>query len=253
MEQKETIISSAANPVIKWLRGLALKKHREEDGVFIIEGARDVQAAIGLGWKLHTLISTPDAKPLAGKKTIITADLMQRVTGRDNAQDTLGVFYQRFSDVTEIAHGLWLGLEEIRDPGNLGTILRTAHAAGAKGIVLIGACCDAFSPEAVAASMGSVTAVKIHRMTQDEFIMWRASYKGGVLGTHLQGAVDYRKASYTPDCLIVMGSEHKGLSDAVAAKCEQKVIIPMPGGTESLNVAIASALMLFEARRVLEN
>ena len=101
--------------------------------------------------------------------------------------------------------------------------------------------------------MGSVTAVKICRMTQDEFISWRGTYKGPVLGTHLQAAVDYRKARYAADCLIVMGSEHKGLSAAVAAQCEQKVIIPMPGGTESLNVAIASALMLFEARRVLSD
>lgn len=251
MEQKDTIISSAANPVIKWLRSLALKKHREEEGVFIIEGARDVQAALGLGWQLHTLVCRADAKPLAGRKTIITPDLMQRVTGRDNAPDTLGVFHQRFCDTQEMHKGLWLGLEEIRDPGNLGTILRTAHAAAASGVVLIGSCCDPFSPEAVAASMGSLPAMNICRLTQDEFIVWRKAYKGHVLGTHLQGAVDYRSAKYAPDCLIVMGSEHRGLSDQIAAACEQKVIIPMPGGTESLNVAIASALMLFEARRVL--
>ena len=251
MEQKETIISSAANPVIKWLRGLALKKNREDEGLFIIEGARDVEAALALGWKLHTLVCTPSAKQIAGKKTIITLDLMQRVTGRDNAQDVLAVFHHRLSEAQEIHSGLWLGLEEIRDPGNLGTILRTTHAAGARGVVLIGACCDPFSPEAVAASMGSLAAINICRMTQDAFVAWRGSYKGAVLGTHLQGAVDYRTAAYAPDCLIVMGSEHRGLSDAVAAVCEQKVIIPMPGGTESLNVAIASALMLFEARRVL--
>ncbi len=246
-------ITSSANPAVKWLRGLALKKNREEEGLFIIEGLRDVEAALSAGWQVHTIVAC-DMAGVAGIEAehalCVTPDLMSRIVNRDNAQPVLAVMYQRWSDEDALSHGFWLGLEDIRDPGNLGTIIRTADAVSVAGIVLIGQTCDPFSPEVVRATMGSLPRVALVRMDRAGFSRWRAGYQGRVLGTHLQGAVDFRTADYAPaDLLVLMGSETAGLSDDLAARCDQRVKIPMSGQTESLNLGIASALMLYEARR----
>lgn len=252
MKQADTVITSAANPAVKWLKSLAMKKYRDEENIFVIEGARDTAAALDAGWHLHTLVHTPDAAdvPAADRRLVLSHDLMCRVAGRDNAQAVMGVFRQNWAAPESVGKGLWLGLENIRDPGNLGTILRTCDAVAAAGILLIGQTCDPFSPEAVRAAMGSLPHVPLARMTADSFRDFRAGYKGAVLGTHLQGAVDYRTPDYkADDLLIIMGSESAGLSDDIAELCDRRVRIPMNGRTELLNLAIASALMLYEARR----
>ncbi len=248
----DAVISSAANPTVKWLRGLALKKNREDEGLFIIEGQRDVEAAVAAGWRLHTLVTTGDvpATLKADKIVQVTRDLMSRIVNRDNAQPVLAVMHQQWAEPSALARGLWLGLEDIRDPGNLGTIIRTADAVSCTGIVLIGQTCDPFAPEVVRATMGSLPRMPLVRLDQAAFATWRAGYKGVLIGTHLWGAVDYRKVDYTaPDMVMLMGSETAGLSDTLAELCDQRVKIPMSGQTESLNLAIASAVMLYEARR----
>lgn len=250
MKQPDVVITSAANSAVKWLKSLAVKKYRDAEALFVIEGARDVAAALDAGWRLHTLVFTPSANelPEAQNRLAVSADLMSRITGRDNAQPVMGVFHQQWA--ATVGTGLWLGLENIRDPGNLGTILRTCDAVSAAGVLLIGQTCDPFSPETVKAAMGSLPRVPLARMTAGEFPAFRATYKGQVLGTHLKGAVDYRTPDYTgEDMLLIMGSETAGLSDAVAELCDLRLRIPMSGPTESLNLGIASALMLYEARR----
>lgn len=246
-------ITSTANPTVKWLKSLALKKHRDEEGLFVIEGLRDAAAAAGAGWDLHMLVATADVRNTglsAERHLTVTPDLMSRIVNRDNAQPVLGVFRQRWAAPEALGRGLWLGLEDIRDPGNLGTILRTADAVSAAGIVLIGQTCDPFSPEAVKAAMGSLPRMPLLRLTREAFASWRQGAAGTqVVGTHLKGAVDYRAVPYRADMVILMGSETAGLSDALADICDQRVKIPMSGPTESLNLGIASALMLYEARR----
>ena len=143
---------------------------------------------------------------------------------------------------------VWVALEEVRDPGNLGTILRTADAVGVKGVILIGASCDPYSRECVRATMGSVFAVPLVKTTREAFLDWRPSWPGDVVGTHLEAREDFRKASYKPPTLLVMGSEGPGLSEAVAEACTRRVKIPMAGGLDSLNLAVATALMLYQIR-----
>lgn len=248
----DTLISSAANPTVKWLRGLALKKNREEEGLFIIEGQRDVEAAIEAGWRVHTVVATGDVPAgIDADKTLhVTPELMSRIVNRDNAQPVIAVMRQAWADPSSLSHGLWLGLEDIRDPGNLGTIIRTADAVSCAGIVLIGQTCDPFAPDVVRATMGSLPRMPLVRLDLNSFVAWRAGYTGRLIGTHLWGAVDYRTVDYTvPDMIMLMGSETAGLSDTLAQLCDQRVKIPMSGQTESLNLAIASAVMLYEARR----
>jgi len=142
----------------------------------------------------------------------------------------------------------WIALEEVRDPGNLGTIIRTADAVGAAGIVLIGASCDPYSHECVRATMGSVFSVPLARMQRDGFLKWIDGWKGDIVGTHLDGAEDFRTVQYRAPTLLVMGSEGPGLSDELTAQCTRLVKIPMAGKLDSLNLAVATALVLYEIR-----
>ena len=170
----------------------------------------------------------------------------------DNPQTVLGVFKQRWAKPPEppaiAADATWLALEEIRDPGNLGTIIRTADAVGAAGIVLVGTCCDAWSRECVRATMGSIFAVPLARATHEEFAAIMAAWPGDTVGTHLAGRDDFRKVAYRAPSLLVMGGEGPGLSDAAATACSRLVKIPMAGRLDSLNLAVATGLALYQIR-----
>ena len=135
-----------------------------------------------------------------------------------------------------------------RDPGNLGTIVRTVDAVGASGILLVGTTCDPFQPECIRATMGSIFSVPLVRLSREDFLAWRADWTGDVVGTHLSGKQDFRQATYRSPTLLVMGSEGPGLSESLTRSCTQLVKIPMAGRLDSLNLAIATALTLYELR-----
>ena len=136
----------------------------------------------------------------------------------------------------------------MRDPGNLGTIIRTADAVGAKGVILIGQSCDPYAHECVRATMGSIFAVPLVKMTREAFLGWRAGWSGDVVGTLLEAKEDFRKAAYRAPVLLVMGSEGPGLSEPIASACTRRVKIPMAGALNSLNLAVATGLMLYQLR-----
>jgi TrmH family RNA methyltransferase len=142
-----------------------------------------------------------------------------------------------------------VALEAIRDPGNLGTIIRTADAVGASGVTLVGSSCDPYSREAVRASMGSIFNVPLVRLSQESFLALAAAWKGDVVGTHLSGREDFRAVPYRAPALLAMGSEGPGLSPELAGACSRLVKIPMAGRLDSLNLAVATALMLYEIRK----
>ncbi len=257
MTESSKPVSSAANPAIKRLKSLAAKKYRDEEGVFLVEGLRHIKDGLAGGFTLDTLAWSPRggtdtasmAKQAKGECLLVTDDLLLRITGRDNTQPIIAAFRQKFIDANDINAGLWVGLEGIRDPGNLGTIIRTADAVKAEGILLLGDTCDPWSPEAVRGSMGSFSRVKIARLPASDFSGWRKAYKGRVVGTHLQTTTDYRKADYSRPLLLLMGSEATGLSDGLAKACDTLVKIPMAGGAESLNLAVSTGVMLYEISR----
>jgi TrmH family RNA methyltransferase len=145
-------------------------------------------------------------------------------------------------------NAVWIALEDIRDPGNLGTIIRTADAVGASGVILVGQSCDPFSRECVRATMGSLFSVPLVRMDPKAFAALASKWPGDLIGTRMKAERDFR-STYRLPALIVMGSEGSGLSPEIASLCTAEVRIPMAGNAESLNVAIAAALMLYEVRR----
>lgn len=259
-------ITSLANPVIKNLRALALKKVRDREGLFLTEGLKLIIDALDLDWKIRTLVfaksglgnalieKTAARTVAAGGLVIETSDkIMAAITRRDNPQTVIGVFEQRLYKLENTSfnkNSLFLGLDRIRDPGNLGTIVRTADAIGASGIILIGDTTTPFSLETVRATMGSIFAVPFYRMSEERFLDWRKNFPGLVVGTHLKGSVDYRTIDYTkgPVCLL-MGNEQQGLPENLAHCCDRLVRIPQRGRADSLNLAVATGIMLYEIRR----
>ncbi|TIT24926.1 MAG: RNA methyltransferase, partial [Mesorhizobium sp.] len=136
---------------------------------------------------------------------------------------------------------VWVALDRVRDPGNLGTVIRTVDAVGAKGIILVGETTDPFSVETVRATMGSIFAVPVAKATPETFLAWRKSFPGLVAGTHLKGAVDYRSVDFSQGpVLLMMGNEQQGLPDSLAESCDRLLRIPQAGRADSLNLAVAT-------------
>ncbi|MGZ2383030.1 RNA methyltransferase [Rhizobium leguminosarum bv. trifolii] len=259
-------VTSLANPIIKDIKALTNKKSREESGTFLAEGLKLVIDAIELGWAIRTLVYAKAAKgkPLVEQmaaRTVASGGLVLEVsekviasiTRRDNPQMVVGIFEQRWTPLKGIRLSdgeTWVALDRVRDPGNLGTIIRTADAAGASGIMLLGETTDPFSLETVRATMGSVFAVPVARATPEEFIAWRKSAGVSVVATHLAGAVDYRTIDYRKKpVVLLMGNEQSGLPEQLAREADALARIPQQGRADSLNLAVATAVMLFEARR----
>jgi RNA methyltransferase, TrmH family len=244
-ERPMTGITSLQNPTVKLVRSLAEKKRRKELGLFMAEGRKVLERARREDWEPDYVLAT-SAPEDWGKAQRFSVDdkVMAALSSQNNPQDEIAVFRQRWAARPE-PKGVWVALEDMRDPGNLGTIIRTADAAGAAGVILAGDSCDPWGPDCVRATMGSIFAVPLVRMQTAALADLCRAWPGEVVGTHLGARQSYRRP-YAPPTLLVMGSEGRGLSDTLAAACSTLVRIPMNGGTESLNVAIATALMLYE-------
>src|SRR5271168_4356290 len=256
-------ITSLTNPTVKAVRALHMRKDREETGQFLAEGLKIVTEAVELGRAPRVLLYGAEAAPhpllrralaateAAGGEAIeVGHDILAKISRRDNPQTVLAVFEQAFAPLASLApHSAhcWVALEAVRDPGNLGTIVRTADAAGCGGVILVGDCCDPYSVEAVRATMGSIFAVKMAKATPAQFVAWRASWPGSVVGTLLSARTDFRAASYAPPTLILMGNEQAGLTPQLAALCDVTVKIPMRGRADSLNLAVATGVMIYAA------
>jgi TrmH family RNA methyltransferase len=257
-------VTSLANPLVKDIRALHMKKHRDETGLFMAEGQKLVRDAAEGGWPIHTLayaaklahdssIGALAAATKASGGTVleVSAPVLEKITRRDNPQNVVGVFRQRFARDDAVGReGLWVALDRVRDPGNLGTIVRTADAAGLSGVALVGTSCDPFTLEAVRATMGSIFHVPLARLSEDALVAQAKRHGARLIGTHLTAdAVDYREADYRQPLVLVMGNEQQGLTDTLAAACDQLVRIPMRGKADSLNLAVSTALMIYEALR----
>jgi TrmH family RNA methyltransferase len=258
-------ITSLQNERVKAIRALEMRKARKETGLFVAEGTSILITAREHGFKPETLVYRAGSTTGGPARGLVDwalksgADVLEvseavlgKIASKDNPQSMLAVFGQRWAELPDAAHmarsEVWVALEEVRDPGNLGTILRTVDAVGAAGVILIGASCDPFARECVRATMGSIFAVPIVKATREIFLDWCKRWSGDVVGTHLDAREDFRKVAYKAPTLLVMGSEGPGLSQTIAAACTKSVKIPMAGRLDSLNLAVATALMLYQIR-----
>lgn len=257
-------ITSLQNERVKLIRSLDMRKVRRESGLFVAEGTSVLVTARDAGWKPKVLAflagstTTGIQRELLGWAQDAGAECLEvseavlgKLAAKDNPQTLLGVFEQRWVPTPRdlAASDVWIALEGVRDPGNLGTIIRTADAVGAGGVVLIGNSADPYSREAVRATMGSVFNTPLVRLTIDEALDWLSGWPGDIAGTHLSASEDFRVRGYRSPTLLLMGSEGPGLSAELSAACTRLVKIPMVGRLDSLNLAVATALMLYEVAK----
>ena len=162
----------------------------------------------------------------------------------------MAVIEQKWCDLPKsLNDDIWVALECIRDPGNLGTILRTIDAVGAKGCILIDNCTDPFSYESVRASMGAIFNVGLVCVNSANFIQWKVNNNYSLIGTSLNGSINYTKTNWSSPHLLVMGNEQQGLSDKITSQCDQLIKIPMLGRSDSLNLAVSTGVVLYESIR----
>jgi TrmH family RNA methyltransferase len=254
-------ITGFSNPAVKYLRSLRDKKHRKRAGQFLVEGLRLLEDARACGrvpktlvlaeGREHALLARLEADVMAAGGEVIatTPDILSKITGKQNAQAVAGVFDEWDTALARLdrsAAPIWLVAQALRDPGNLGTMLRTADAVGAGGLLLIDDCADPFSAEAVRASMGAVFTVGLAQARWDDFVGWLRAGEGQLVAASLRDAVPYRGAPYAAPCFILVGNESQGLPEDYELACDLRVTMPMKGRADSLNAAVAGAVLAYE-------
>jgi TrmH family RNA methyltransferase len=258
------IVTSFGNDTVKLIRSLRDKKARRESGLFLAEGLRILTEARDSGLLPEIIAFAPAgaAHPLAaeiiaateagGGEAIETSpDILAKMSGKDNPGLILGAYRQPSTDLAAIDRGaspLWIVAQALRDPGNIGTILRSGDATGAGGLILIDDCADPYSVEAVRASMGAVFTQGIATARWEEFLPWLRAGPGQLVGTSLRTTTDYLEATYEQPCFLLIGNESQGLPADYEAACDLLVKMPMLGRADSLNAAAAAAVMAFQVR-----
>jgi TrmH family RNA methyltransferase len=258
------VVTSFGNDTVKLIRSLRDKKARRESGLFLAEGLRILTEARDSG-KLPELIAygpLGGAHPLAaelieateaagGEAIETTPDILAKMSGKVNPGLVLGAYRQPPTDLARIVREtspLWIVAQALRDPGNIGTILRTGDATGAGGLILIDDCADPYSVEAVRASMGAVFTQTIATARWEEFLPWLRVGPGQLVGTSLRTETDYLEARFEAPCFLLIGNESQGLPAQYEAACDLLVKMPMMGRADSLNAAVAAAVMAFQVR-----
>ncbi|MEO7504183.1 MAG: RNA methyltransferase [Sphingomicrobium sp.] len=257
-------ITAFSNDTVKLLRSLRDKKARRAEGLFLAEGLRILAEARDSG-RLPEIIAYSNASALhplafeivaaaeaAGADVIATTpDILAKMSGKDNPQAIIGAYRQPDTSLAAIdraASPLWLVAQALRDPGNIGTILRTGDATGAGGLILVDDSADPYSVEAVRASMGAVFTQKVAVARWDEFVPWLRAGPGQLVGTSLNTDNDYLTTDYAQPCFLLIGNESQGLPADYEAECDALVKMPMLGRADSLNAAVAAAVMAFHVR-----
>ena len=263
------IITGFSNPTVKALRALREKKHRKAAGTFLAEGLRLLTDARESGHIPETLVLSDrrDPHPLLseleravearGGEIIETSpDILAKITGKDNPQAVAGVFAEFDTSLAALdrtSADIWLVAQALRDPGNLGTMLRTADAIGAGGVILINDCADPFSVETVRASMGAIFTRRVARAEWADFEQWLRAGEGQLVAASLRDAQPYRSAPYAAPCFVMVGNESRGLPEEYEVACDLRVTMPMKGRADSLNAAVAAAVLGYEVLAALDS
>jgi TrmH family RNA methyltransferase len=256
------IITSRSNPAIKAIRALRDRKERARTGLMLAEGTQLVAEAIQTGMDVVQLIGTPDRvrSPFAREMIAtaaargvpyleVAADVYDSLAESEGRQGLCAVVRQRWVPLEQVrpdSGRIWVALNAIQYPGNLGTIMRTLDSVGGAGIILFGSATDPYDPQAARASLGAVFALTMVRTDLAAFAAWKARWGVHVVAADVGAAVGYREAAYQAPTVLFMGAERDGLTAEQRALCDTLVYIPMVGRRDSLNVAVAASVILYE-------
>lgn len=266
----EEIITSARNPEVKLLRALHTRKYRRQTGWFLAEGMRHCLQAVDVGFMPVRLVYAHDRKSDAGMDKLIdichahkgrvlpvTPALLKKLSRKDNPQTVIAAFDMRYQTLDTVISArqqdiqthkteCWVALDRIRDPGNLGTIMRTLDAVAARGVILIDECTDPYSVESVRASMGAIFSIDVIQATTAQFTHFVQTCPHQIIGTRLHAPTHYRDITWTHPSILLMGNEQSGLSEGLACLCKDLITLPMQGHSDSLNIAVATGICLYE-------
>ena len=256
------LLTSSQNPRIKGIRALSQRRKRQETGLFFAEGIRLAGEAVQTGAEIETLVVAPEllrsefgrdlvARTGADNVEIlnVSAAVFQTLSRKDGPQGIGAVVRQKWTAPENLNPDEklgWVVLEDVGSPGNLGTIMRTGDAVGAAGVILLGDTADPYDPAAVRGSMGSVFSQHIVRTSLEALIQWKRQFDVPMIGASDAASTDYRSADYTTPVLLCLGGEQHGLSDHHLEACDTVVRIPMVGRADSLNLAVAAGVLLYE-------
>jgi RNA methyltransferase, TrmH family len=234
---------------IKWITSLHHKKYRKEEQLFIAEGVKVIQEFLESNFELEHLFVTSTIFEAIdpNKKSLITEDVMQKISALSTSSSCLAVFNMRNTQ-PEITKGLIVALDSIRDPGNLGTIIRLCDWFGVESIYCSHETVDVYNPKVIQATMGSLARVNVHYVDLDK---WLSKIELPIYGTFMEGNAIYSQ-TLPEEAVLVFGNESNGISKDCGQYVNHKITIPRFGNiqaTESLNVATATAICLSEFKR----
>ncbi len=255
------IITSTANPRIKEIRKLRERKEQKRTGLFYMEGLRIIGEAFDKGTDIETLIVCPELL-----KTDFGLDLWKRAVNqgievlevsqpvfesiavKENPQGLAAAAKARFFNLNDldISGGIIVALTEVADPGNLGTIIRTADAVGCRGVILIGDCTSPYDIGSIRGTMGAIFSTKIVKTDLNSFLEWKKRTGLQLVGTSDKASSDYADIDYHDPVILLMGSERAGMSPEEFEACDEIAAIPMMRSSDSLNLAVATGVMLYQ-------
>lgn len=257
-------ITSPNNPAVKRARALRQRRSRDESGLCFLEGIRLVGEAAQLG-ALEQLLVAPAlldspfanelvaAQAAAGVPVLeLSREVFASLSQKDGPQGLAAVARQRWYELSDLSPGPppgWVALVEPADPGNLGTIMRTADAVGAAGVIIVGPGADPYDPAALRASMGAAFALRLARANWGQFAAWKDATGAYLVGASDRAPTHFQAVTYPQPVVLLMGSERQGLSPEQLALCDLTVSLPMRGRGDSLNLAVATGVLLYELLR----
>lgn len=245
-------ITSLQNPLVKEVGRLRKKSERDKSGLFLVEGQAEFAKLLGAGWGYEHLFICPELAPKMNLESQIecTPEVFDKISYRENPDGVLAIVRQKKKSLKNLEEGtLYIIAESIEKPGNLGTILRTADAVGVDGLIVCDSCTDIYNPNVVRASLGTLFTVPIVEATNRETLKWLQKNNVQTVAAMPEASKNYTEINFSKSSAIVVGAEHQGLSPFWEEGSSTKVHLPMRGSADSLNVSVATAVLLYEALR----
>lgn len=259
------LITSLQNPRIKDLAKLKNRRHRDESSVILIEGYKSVLSAVENQFRLTEIYFCPEMYLGCNETALVeravkagaqafqaTAEVFSKISYRDRPEGIIGVapqFHHTLEDLPVGKNSLFLVAEGIEKPGNLGTMLRTADAAKASGVIICDPVTDIYNPKVVRASIGTIFTVPIAHATTETFFKWRSKNNISLIATTPSATKVFTDVDLTGKVALAVGTEQVGLPDNWIDSADERVVIPMYGQADSLNAAASATLILYEAVR----
>ncbi len=228
---------------IKWIKSLHLKKNRDKERLFLVEGKKMVEELLKSDFEIHSLYSTEDMDTACEFHQVSSADL-ERISVHKTPHQSLAIVHYKNWEMPE--KGVFIGLDDVRDPGNLGTIMRSANWFGASAIICSNGSVDLYNPKVVRASMGAIFRIPVLYTHLETYL---ENYKGDSYVLDLKGEEVYEAHISKENGLYILGNEANGISDAISKICKHSLKIPGGNGQESLNVSMAATILLSEIYR----